>query len=195
MMKYRHVELGGNIAGMLAVRQARESDLTAIQAIYAHHVTHGTASFETTPPTTLELAERRQASLRLGMPYLVAEAGDGSLAGYCYASSYRPRPAYRYTIENSVYVRSCHLGRGVGTVLLNALISECEAKGQWRQMVAVIGDSDNLASISLHRKLGFQPVGTIRSAGFKFGRWVDSVLMQRALNGGDANVPEETTDP
>ncbi len=191
MVMHEDVELGGNIAGMVAIRQARETDLMAIQTIYAHYVMHSTASFETTPPTTLELAERRQGSLRLGLPYLVAEASDGSLAGYCYASSYRPRPAYRYTIENSVYVSSDRLGQGVGTVLLTALISECETKERWRQMVAVIGDSANLGSISLHRKLGFKPVGTIRSAGFKFGRWVDSVLMQRALNEGDTSLPEE----
>lgn len=116
------IMVGCDVTKVLIVRHATETDMASLQAIYAHYVTHSTASFEITPPTTIELEERRQTTLQLGMPYLVAEASDGSLAGYCYASSCRPRPAYRYTIENSIYVTPNRLGQGVGTVLLTALI-------------------------------------------------------------------------
>nr|WP_047147811.1 GNAT family N-acetyltransferase [Aquamicrobium sp. LC103] len=174
---------------LLRVRRATDADMPAIQAIYAHHVAHGLASFETTPPGIEEMRARRAAILDLALPYLIADTAEG-VVGYCYAGPYRPRPAYRYTLEDSVYVAPGHEGRGIGAALLGALISECEA-GPWRQMVAVIGDSANLGSISLHRKLGFEPVGTIRSAGFKFGRWVDTVLMQRALGVGDLVLPDD----
>jgi len=161
------------------VREACAADVRAIQGIYAHHVLHGLASFEETPPTLEEMTARRAAVLALGLPYLVAES-EGRVVGYAYATSYRPRPAYRYTIEDSVYVADGLSGRGIGTALLQALIERCE-RGPWRQMLAIIGDSGNSASIALHRRMGFRLVGTFDTVGFKLGRWVDTVLMQRAL--------------
>jgi phosphinothricin acetyltransferase len=130
---------------------------------------------------------RRRSALDLGAPYLVAET-SGQIVGYCYATAYRSRPAYRFALEDSVYVAEGLGGRGVGTALLGALIARCET-GPWRQMLAIIGDSANLGSIALHRRLGFEPVGTLRSVGFKFGRWVDTPLMQRALGPGDRSLP------
>jgi L-amino acid N-acyltransferase YncA len=164
----------------MLVRNARDEDIATIQAIYAHHVLHGTASFEEEAPSAHEIARRRADVLARGMPYLVAEI-DGRVVGYSYASPYRARPAYRFSIENSVYVEHGHARGGVGRVLLAALIERCE-QGPWRQMIAVIGDSANAASIGLHASLGFRNVGTFTDVGFKFGRWLDSVLMQRALN-------------
>lgn len=166
------------------VRAAETADLPAIQAIYAHHVLHGLASFEEEPPPVEELRARRQKVLDLGLPYLAAEL-DGAVVGYAYAGTYRPRPAYRFTVENSVYVRDGLAGRGVGKALLGALIDRCST-GPWRRMLAVIGDSDNRASIGLHRSCGFRLVGTLEAVGFKHGRWVDSVLMQRPLGPGAA---------
>ena len=171
----------------MRVRDAGEADVAAIQAIYAHHVLHGVASFEEVPPTLEEMRSRRAAALGLGLPYLAAEL-DGRVVGYAYASMYRARPAYRYTIEDSVYIAEGLGGKGIGTGLLSELIARCEA-GPWRQMLAVIGDSGNTASISLHRACGFSVVGTLPSVGFKFGRWVDSVLMQRPLGPGDRTKP------
>lgn len=173
----------------LAVRDSTAADLAAVHAIYAHHVLHGTASFEEEPPTPDELGRRRDAVLAAGLPYLVAERG-GLVLGYAYAGSYRPRRAYRYTVENSVYLAPEARRQGVGRALLAELIRRCEA-GPWRQMVAVIGGSDNAASIGLHASLGFEPVGVLRGAGFKFGRWVDSVLMQRPLGPGSAAPPQD----
>jgi phosphinothricin acetyltransferase len=163
----------------VTVRDAAEADLAGIQAIYAHHVRHGLASFEEEPPPVEEMRARWRKVLELGLPYLVAEA-DGAVVGYAYASSYRPRLAYRFTVENSVYVREGLSGRGVGKALLEALIARCEA-GPWRQMLAVIGNRDNAASIALHRRCGFRMIGILESVGHKHGRWVDTVLMQRAL--------------
>ncbi len=165
------------------IRDSAEADLTAIQRIYAHHVLHGLASFEEEPPTVAELARRRAEVLARGLPHLVAEQG-GDVVGYSYASPYRARAAYRFSIEDSVYVAEGLSGGGIGRALLTALIAKCEAGG-WRQMVAIIGDSGNAASITLHERLGFRMVGTFRAIGFKHGRWVDSVLMQRALGVGD----------
>jgi L-amino acid N-acyltransferase YncA len=165
----------------LIIRDAAESDFSAIAAIYAHHVLSGLASFEEKPPTVEDLTERWRSILSHGLPYLVAES-NGRLVGFSYAGPYRSRSAYRFTVEDSVYIARGHGGQGLGSALLVALIERCEA-GPWRQMVAVIGDSDNLASIELHRKLGFRHVGTLERVGFKLGRWVDSVLMQRALEG------------
>jgi L-amino acid N-acyltransferase YncA len=165
------------------IRDSAEADLTAIQRIYAHHVLHGLASFEEEPPTVAELARRRAEVLARGLPHLVAEQG-GDVVGYSYASPYRARAAYRFSIEDSVYVAEGLSGSGIGRALLTALIAKCEAGG-WRQMVAIIGDSGNAASITLHERLGFRMVGTFRAIGFKHGRWVDSVLMQRALGVGD----------
>ena len=151
----------------------------AVRDIYAHYVLHSLATFEETPPTLDEMLMRRRASVDLGLPYLVAEAG-GEILGFAYASPYRPRPAYRFTVEDSVYVAD-GLGRqGMGSALLRELIAHCEG-GPWRQMLAVVGDSANLGSIALHRRFGFELAGTLRSVGFKFGRWVDTPILQRAL--------------
>jgi L-amino acid N-acyltransferase YncA len=163
----------------VTIRDATESDMSAIQAIYAHAVLHGLASFEETPPTVGEMLARR-----------AAERG-GRIVGYAYATAYRPRPAYRFTIEDSVYVAEDTQGEGIGRMLLAALIEKCEA-GPWRQMVAVIGDSGNLGSIALHESLGFRMVGTLEATGFKLGRWVDTVLMQRALGEGAATAPNSS---
>ncbi len=171
----------------LEVRDAEEADMAAVQRIYTPHVLRGLATFEETPPSVVEMAARRLASLDLGLPYLVAET-RGEVVGYCYATAYRPRPAYRYALEDSVYVAEGCAGRGVGSALLGALIARCEA-GPWRQMLAVIGDSANSASIGLHRRHGFALVGTLRSVGFKLGRWVDTPIMQRPLGAGDAPPP------
>jgi L-amino acid N-acyltransferase YncA len=172
----------------VVVRDAREQDMPAIQAIYAHEVLHGIASFEEVPPTTDAMLARRASVLELGLPYLAAEL-DGQVVGYSYATAYRPRPAYRYTIEDSVYVAQGMQGRGIGRALLSALIARCET-GPWRQMIAVIGDSGNAGSVALHRQLGFRLVGTFEAAGFKLGRWVDTVHMQRALGPGGDTLPD-----
>ena len=169
------------------LRDSRDADVEEIRAIYAHHVLHGLASFEEAAPDAAEIGRRRAEVLALRLPYLVAEA-EGRVVGYCYATLYRARSAYRHTLENSVYVREGMQGRGIGRALLEALLARCEA-GPWRQMVAVIGDSANHASIALHRGCGFETIGTLRSVGFKFGRWVDSVFMQRALGRGDSTLP------
>ncbi|HXC39622.1 MAG TPA: GNAT family N-acetyltransferase [Burkholderiales bacterium] len=175
--------------GPVRVRDALPADMPAVQAIYAHAVLTGRASFEEKPPSLEEMLSRRAAVLALGLPYLLAEVeGEERIAGYSYATHYRTRPAYRHTIENSVYVNASLQARGVGTALLAELIRRCEA-GPWRQMLAVIGDSGNTGSIALHRKLGFRPVGTLKSVGFKLGAWTDTVLMQRALGPGDAAPP------
>jgi phosphinothricin acetyltransferase len=169
------------------VRPSTAADIGAVQRIYAHHVLHGLASFEAEPPSVEEMARRRQAVLDGGYPYLVAERG-GEVVGYTYAGPYRTRPAYRYTAENSVYIRHDCVGQGVGRALLHELIPLCEKAGL-RLLVAVIGDSGNAASIELHRRAGFAEIGTIRAVGWKFDRWVDSVLMQRPLGAGDSTPP------
>jgi L-amino acid N-acyltransferase YncA len=161
------------------VRDSRDDDVADMQAIYAHHVLHGTASFEEEPPSLAEMMRRRADVLARGLPYLVGEI-DGRVVGYSYATPYRARSAYRFSIENSVYVRH-DLGRsGIGSALLAELIKRCEA-GEWREMIAIIGDSGNTASIGLHARLGFRMVGTLQNVGLKFGRWLDTVLMQRSL--------------
>jgi phosphinothricin acetyltransferase len=165
---------------LVTVRDAAEADLPAIQAIYAHHVLHGLASFEEEPPAVEEIGTRRANILKLGLPYLAAELED-EVVGYSYAGTYRPRPAYRFTVENSVYVRDGLAGRGVGKALLVELIARCEA-GPWQQMLAVIGNRENRASIALHRSCGFRMVGVLEAVGRKGGLWVDTVLMQRALS-------------
>jgi phosphinothricin acetyltransferase len=169
------------------VRPAILSDLPAIQPIYAHHVLHGLATFEEEPPSVEELERRFRDVTGRGLPYLVAEA-DGIVAGYGYCAPYRPRSAYRYALEDSIYVRPDMTGRGIGRRLLEGLIRRCEGLG-YRQMIAVIGDSANAGSIGVHAACGFLRVGTLRSAGFKFGRWVDSVFMQRPLGPGDSTRP------
>ncbi len=172
----------------MLVRNSRPDDLERIQTIYAHHVLTGLASFEEVPPDVAELERRRSDILERGMPYVVAEI-DGAIAGYAYAGPYRPRTAYRFTVEDSIYVDPACVGRGVGRALLAEVIARCEQAG-CRQMIAVIGDSGNTASIGLHRSLGFEPAGVLKSVGFKFGRWVDCVLMQRPLNAGDSTLPD-----
>jgi L-amino acid N-acyltransferase YncA len=169
------------------VRPAKPDDLAAIHGIYAHHVLNGLASFEEQPPPAEELRRRYDDVTARGLPYLVADFG-GIVGGYGYCSLYRSRSAYRYALEDSVYVRPDMQGRGVGAALLGELIRRCEEL-DYRQLIAVIGDSANIASIALHASLGFLRVGTLRSAGFKFGRWVDSVIMQRPLGAGDASPP------
>ena len=171
----------------IRVRDAVTADMTAIQAIYAYHVLNGSASFEETAPSPDEMAGRRDAVLKTGLPYLVAEL-QGRVVGYAYATAYRPRPAYRYTIEDSIYVEHGLNGHGIGRALLTELIGRCE-QGPWRQMLAVIGNSGNEASIAVHERVGFQRIGTLRSVGFKFGQWVDTVLMQRELGSGSASMP------
>jgi phosphinothricin acetyltransferase len=166
-----------------AIRDATPADVAAIQAIYAHHVLHGLASFEEVAPTVDEMRKRFQAIVDSGKPYIVAEL-DGVVAGYGYVSAYRTRSAYRFTLENSIYIDERHRGRGVGSALLQALVERCRG-GPWRQMIAIIGDSANAASIGLHRKAGFRQVGVLERVGFKHGRWVDSVLMQLELSSRD----------
>lgn len=171
----------------LLVRAAQPADIPAIRSAYAHHVLHGLASFEEQPPDAAEMERRRAAIAARGLPYLVAEGG-GRLLGFAYAGPYRLRPAYRYTVEDSVYVAPGALGQGIGRTLLQELILRCTGLGL-RQMVAVIGDSGNSASIRLHETLGFRRAGLLGAVGFKFGGWVDSVLMQRPLGEGDATLP------
>jgi L-amino acid N-acyltransferase YncA len=161
------------------IRAASELDMAAVRSIYAHYVLHSLATFEEIPPTLDEMLARRRASADSNLPYLVAQAGR-EILGFGYAAPYRPRPAYRFTIEDSVYVAEGFGGRGIGSALLGELIARCERR-PWRQMVAIVGDSANLASIALHRRFGFELTGTLRSVGFKHGCWVDTPILQRAL--------------
>jgi phosphinothricin acetyltransferase len=169
------------------IRPAALTDVPAIARIYAHAVDTGTASFELTPPDEAEMTRRMSGLLDGGFPYLVAEM-DGAIAGYAYAGPYRARPAYRFTVEDSVYVAPEAQGRGIGGALLPVLVDESAARG-FRQMVAVIGDSEQAGSIALHARCGFYYVGTFPNVGFKFGRWLDTVLMQRALGPGATTAP------
>jgi len=174
---------------MLSIRPATPSDIPAIARIYGHAVLNGTASFELDPPSEAEMASRMTHVMQDGYPYLAAEL-DEVFAGYAYASAYRSRPGYRFTVENSVYVAPAAQGRGVGRALLDALIEECGKRG-FRQMIAVIGDSTNqAASVALHKATGFRIVGTLDHVGFKHQRWLDSLLMQRALRDGANSLPE-----
>lgn len=172
----------------LHIRRVQPDDLPAIHTLYAHNVLHGTASWELTPPDETEMRRRMTSVLDGGFPYFVAEI-DGKIAGYSYASSYRPRPGYRFTVENSIYVDSTYQRRGIARTLLATLIDACSQQG-FRQMIAIIGDSENSASIELHRALGFVHVGTAVAIGFKFGRWLDSVMMQKTLGEGSRSLPE-----
>ena len=184
----------------LLLRPSTDADLPAITAIYGDAVLHGTGTFELEPPDAVEIGRRRADVLVNGLPYLVAQASDGQAQGYAYANQFRPRPGYRFTLEDSVYVRPQAQGQGLGKLLLNEFLARCEARGA-RQMLALIGDSTNLASIRLHAALGFSHAGLLKSVGWKFGRWCDVVLMQRAigaigaigalgaLRAGDARTP------
>ena len=173
----------------IAIRASCDEDITEIAAIYRHHVLHGVASFEEMPPEEDEIARRRRDILMLKLPYLVAER-SGRVVGYCYASRYRARSAYRFTLEDSIYVDAAELGRGIGRALLSTLLERCCQLG-YRQMVAVIGGSDQWPSIRLHETLGFTRTGLLPAVGFKFSNWIDCVLMQRALGSGATTPPRE----
>jgi phosphinothricin acetyltransferase len=173
----------------IEIRASGEDDIAAIAAIYRHHVLHGLASFEEVPPEPDELAARRRKIIAGGLPYLVAER-SGQVLGYCYASPYRTRSAYRFTLEDSIYIDAAEVGRGIGPALLGRLLDRCTELG-YRQMVAVIGGSDTWPSIRLHEALGFVRVGLLPAIGFKFGAWVDTVLMQRALGPGATSLPTD----
>jgi L-amino acid N-acyltransferase YncA len=176
------------------IRDAALSDISAITAIYRHAVLHGTASFELDPPDEAEMRQRLQAVLGPGYPYIVAETEDDGVAGYAYANAFRTRPAYRWTVENSVYVDPAMQGRGIGKALMVELLGRTEKAG-FRQVIAVIGGSAHKASIRLHESLGFEMIGVFKGSGFKFGQWLDTVLMQKALNGGTQTLPDEKTFP
>jgi phosphinothricin acetyltransferase len=169
------------------IRAATADDVSAIAAIYGYHVLHGLGTFEEEPPSVAEMAARLAAVQDAGMPYFVAVL-EGRVVGFAYAAQFRPRAAYRHAVEDSIYIAPEAVGRGVGRALLSAVIDACERLGK-RQMVAVIGDSGNAASVGLHTALGFTQKGIGQSLGYKHGRWVDIVWMQRALNDGDASPP------
>jgi L-amino acid N-acyltransferase YncA len=173
----------------VAIRSSRDSDIGEIAAIYGHHVLHGVASFEEIPPNEDEVARRRRDIIELNLPYLVAER-SGRVVGYSYASRYRARSAYRFTLEDSIYIDAAEVGRGIGRALLSTLVERCCELG-YRQMIAVIGGSDQWPSMRLHEKVGFTRAGLLPAVGFKFGRWIDCVLMQRALGSGATTPPRE----
>jgi phosphinothricin acetyltransferase len=176
---FRVIFMNSSGPSALVIRDAAHGDFDTITRIYAHYVLHALATFEEVAPGSDEMRARHRAVTQAGLPYLVAERG-GEVIGYAYASAYRPRSAYRHTIDDSVYIADGLAGGGVGRALLAALIERCEA-GPWKQLIAVIGNSGNAASIALHERLGFEHVGVLRKVGFKHGKWIDSVLMQRAL--------------
>ncbi|MEX3019942.1 N-acetyltransferase family protein [Kluyvera sp. STS39-E] len=173
----------------IEIRAAQADDVQAIAALYAWHVLNGRASFEEVPPSIDEMRQRMEEIQQQGLPWLVA-LYRGEIAGYCYARPYRPRPAYRYTLEESIYVDTNMTKHGIGSHLLTALITICE-QGPWRQLLAVIGDgNNNIGSLRLHKKHGFEVAGQLRSVGYKLGDWRDTVIMQRPLNDGDWTLPE-----
>ena len=173
---------------MPTIRPSRASDLPAITAIYAHHVLQGTGTFEIDPPSESEMAARRADVLAKNLPYLVAVDAQDQVLGYAYANWFKPRPAFRYSAEDSVYILDSARGQGLGQMLLQQLMQACEAAGV-RKLIAVIGDSDNLGSIHLHSRCGFSHTGTLRSVGWKFERWLDIVLMERPLGAADTTSP------
>lgn len=173
---------------MPALRPSRDQDIPQITAIYGHHVLHSTGTFETAPPTEADMASRRADVLAKGLPYLVAEDG-GQLLGFAYCQWFKPRPAYRFSAEDSIYLHPGARGRGIGKLLLAELAGRAEAVGI-RKLIAVIGDSGNAGSIGVHRACGFSHVGVFQSCGWKFGRWLDIVLMEKALGAGDATPPQ-----
>ena len=172
---------------MLIIRPSTEADVTAIATIYAHHVAHGTGTFETTPPDAAEMAQRRADVLAKGLPYLVAQTESG-VVGFAYCTWFKPRPAYRFSAEDSIYLAPQTQRQGVGRILLAELIASAERFGV-RKLIAVIGDSGNAGSIGLHRKAGFTDVGVLKSCGWKFDRWLDVVLMEKFLAAGDRTAP------
>lgn len=173
----------------VCIRDATEDDMAAVLAIYAYYVTRSAASFEEEPPSLDEMKRRHAEIVGRGLPYLVAD-DDGEVLGYCYAGPFRPRSAYRFTLEDSIYVAPFVVGRGIGRELLDVLLQRCTEQG-YRQMIAVIGDSANQGSIGLHRHLGFRQEGVLRGVGLKFGRWVDVVIMHRPLQPEDAPPPAD----
>lgn len=172
---------------MTLIRPSRNEDLDTITRIYAHHVLHGTGTFETTPPTPEEMAGRRSDVLDRGLPWLVIEV-DGQVKGFAYGNWFKPRPAYRYSVEDSIYMDPGATGKGLGRLLLTELLTQCERAGV-RKVMAVIGDSANTGSIGLHRALGFEQAGVVPSCGWKFGRWLDIVLMHKSIGQGDSTPP------
>ena len=172
---------------MLTLRPSTDADVPAITAIYAHHVLHGTGTFETTPPTQAEMTTRRLDVLARGLPYLVAERG-GKVLGFAYCQWFKPRPAYRYSAEDSIYLHPEVARQGLGKQLLAALVHQAEAAGV-RKLIAVIGDSGNAGSIGVHRSLGFTRVGVIANCGWKFDRWLDIVLMEKVIGAGAGTPP------
>ena len=174
---------------MPTIRVSQPLDLPAITAIYRHHVLHGTGTFEIEPPTLTDMSARRNDVLSKGLPWLVAEGADGAVLGYAYANWFKPRPAFRFSAEDSVYVADHARGQGVGKLLLAALAAECEAAGV-RKLIAVIGDSANHGSIAIHRTAGFSDAGVLRSVGWKFERWLDVVMMEKSLGAGDSTAPQ-----
>jgi len=178
----------------VTIRPAEASDIAAITAIYAHAVNHGTATYELEPPSEQEMASRYESLVSVGYPYLVAEV-DGRVAGYAYAGPFRTRKAYRFMVEDSIYLAPDMQGRGIGKLLLQTLIDECTRLG-FRQFTAVIGDgSPKSASVKLHTALGFQPAGVLKGSGYKFGRWLDTYFMQLEMNGGASSQPSPETLP
>ncbi len=177
----------------LLIRPSLPADLPAVTAIYAHHVTHGKGSFELEPPDLDDMSRRRTDVLAKGLPHLVASRG-AEVLGFAYAGAFRPRPAFRFMAEDSVYIHPDHTGQGLGRALLAELMRHCEALGI-RQMLAVIGDSANAGSIGLHRSLGFEHTGILKASGWKHGQWLDTVFMQKALGGGDSSPASELTLP
>ena len=174
---------------MTLIRPSRDEDVAAIARIYGHHVLHGTGTFETTPPTEAEMAQRRADVLGKGLPWLVVES-DGQVLGFAYGNWFKPRPAYRFSVEDSIYLAPEAAGQGLGRLLMTELLAALERAGV-RKVMAVIGDSGNAGSIGLHRAMGFEHAGTIQACGWKFGRWLDIVLMQRPLGQGDTTPPQE----
>ncbi|GAP33823.1 GNAT family N-acetyltransferase [Piscinibacter sakaiensis] len=173
----------------LLIRPSTSADLDALQAIYAWHVANGTGTFELEAPDRAEMARRRDDVLAKDLPWLVAERA-GEVLGYAYANHFRPRRAYRFCVEDSIYLAPQARGQGLGRLLLAELVGQCEARGA-RQMLAVIGDAENAGSIGVHRRLGFEHTGVLKAAGWKFGRWLDVVLMQRSLGTGAADAPAD----
>lgn len=170
------------------IRPSTDADLPAITRIYGHHVLHGTGTFETTPPTEADMASRRADVLGKGLPWLVLEQ-DGQILGYAYGNWFKPRPAYRYSVEDSIYMAPEAGGKGLGRALLAELLAQLE-RGGTRKVMAIIGDSANAGSVGVHRTLGFSHVGTVASCGWKFDRWLDIVIMEKTLGAGDSTRPE-----
>lgn len=178
---------------MTLIRPSRDEDLDAITRIYSHHVLHGTGTFETTPPSRDEMTARRADVLGKGLPWLVLEA-DGQVMGYAYGNWFKPRPAYRFSVEDSIYMAPDAAGKGWGKLLLTELLAQLERAGV-RKVMAVIGDSGNAGSVGVHKALGFEQVGVVQSCGWKFDRWLDIVLMQKTIGLGDSTPPHTEGNP